>query len=345
MKRLGRCLLLVLLLAQTAWAHLDVHFLDVGQGDSIFIITSQEQTMLIDGGPEDAGWEVVVPYLEDLGVEGLDVVVATHPHADHIGGLLAVLESFPVERVIADGQLHTTRTYERFLTAVLEKDIPFHTPKRGESIALAGVDEIRVLHPGEDFLQGLNNNSVVLRLVYKDVAFLFPGDLEAPGEEVLLASGLPLGAQVLKVAHHGSKTSSTLGFLQAASPRIGVIQVGVDNVYGLPDEQTLENLEALGTTVLRTDEKGRILIRTDGRDWQVFLGPPLDLNEANLGEIQALPGIGPVLAQRIIAYREKGPFRSIDELTRIWGIGPARLAELRGLITVKEVEAGCVSVP
>ena len=112
--------------------------LDVGQGDSILIITAQEKTLLIDGGTEDAGRRVVVPYLQDLGVEKIDVLVATHPHVDHIGGLIPVLASFPVGNVIADGQIHTTRTYERFLTAILEQDIPFHTPKRGEYIALPG---------------------------------------------------------------------------------------------------------------------------------------------------------------------------------------------------------------
>ncbi|MGI6559345.1 MAG: MBL fold metallo-hydrolase [Limnochordia bacterium] len=342
MKRLVGCLLLVLLLASAALAGLDVHFLDVGQGDSILIITAQEKTLLIDGGTEDAGRRVVVPYLQDLGVEKIDVLVATHPHVDHIGGLIPVLASFPVGRVIADGQIHTTRTYERFLTAILEQDIPFHTPKRGEYIALPGTDEILVLHPGEDLLPGLNNNSVVLRLVYKDVAFLFPGDLEARGEKTLLASGLPLAAQVLKVPHHGSKTSSTLEFLQAVSPRIGVIQVGADNVYGHPDEKALENLKAAGAMVFRTDEYGRILIRTDGADLQIFLGPPLDLNEASLEEIEALPGIGPVLARRIVAGR---PFGSIEELTNVPGIGPGTLRKLRGLIRVSEVEAKCASAP
>ncbi len=130
--------------------------------------------------------------------------------------------------------------------------------------------------------------------------------------------------------------------MQAVSPRLGIIQVGADNVYGHPDEATLANLKALGATVLRTDEHGRILVRTDGRECQVFLGPPVDLNAASLEEIQALPGIGPVLARRIVAGR---PFCSIDELAKVPGIGPGTLRKLRGLITLGEVEAGCASVP
>lgn len=266
---LTACLLLIFG-AVGGTAHLTIHFIDVGQGDSILIQTPTGAAILVDAGDSRAGKNVVVPYLEDQGIESLDLVVMTHPHFDHIGGLIPVLERYPVKEILGDGQIHTSRTYEDLLRLILAKEIPFRLARAGDEIAIAGLDEVKVLNPREPFLKGLNNNSVVLWIRYGEIACLLTGDIEAPAETRILAEGGLKEAQVLKVAHHGSGTSTTMKFLKASKPEIGIMSLGHDNPYDHPHCKTLRHLARADVQVLRTDLAGTIILVSDGMSYWIL---------------------------------------------------------------------------
>ncbi len=245
---------------------LEVHFIDVGQGEAALILTPQGRSILIDGGTAGAG-EAVLRYLNEKGVSRIDLLVGTHPHEDHIGGLVAVLENIPVSRVIDSGRIHTSLTYERYLTLIEEKGIPFELGRAGRRLTLDSTVELTVLHPGPAVeSSSLNNSSVVLRLICGEVEFLFTGDIEAEAEGAILERGYRSGAPslVLQVAHHGSSSSSTAAFLEVVAPDFAVISAGRDNVYGHPHAEVLERLADAGAAIYRTDLQGSIVITTDG---------------------------------------------------------------------------------
>jgi beta-lactamase superfamily II metal-dependent hydrolase len=237
----------------------------VGQGDAALIRTPQGRTILIDGGPAGAG-EAVLRYLAGEALSSIDLLVGTHPHEDHLGGLIAVLENLPVGRVIDSGRIHTSQTYERYLTLIEEKGIPFEVGRAGKTIVLDPSITLKVLHPGADPGGGnLNNSSVVLGLAYGKVEFLFTGDLETEAETELLERGFcAASSTVLKVAHHGSSSSSSAEFLETVAPVIAVISAGRDNSYGHPHAEILDRLTGVGARVYRTDLLGTIVITTDG---------------------------------------------------------------------------------
>ena len=281
---------------------LEVVFLDVGQGDSTFIRLPGGITMLVDAGPRvespdytfDAGERVIVPFLRRKGIRRLDILVVSHGHDDHFGGAEAVLRSMPVGAVwgpplpeeVVPGQAVAARLrggeetvspqFLDFIELIREKGIPYYAPKAGE-VARLGPAEIEFFLPPPVPLQGTrsdsNNNSLVFRLQYRGIGFLFTGDVEAEGEKQAMAaargSGRNLSATVLKVPHHGSNLSSTGEFLKAVSPRVAVIQVGT-NPYGLPGRETLARLEAARATVYRSDLDGAVVVETDGLTYRVF---------------------------------------------------------------------------
>ncbi|MGE5586297.1 MAG: ComEC/Rec2 family competence protein [Bacillota bacterium] len=247
---------------------LAVHFIDVGQGDSVLILAPSGKTMLIDGGPADAS-ERLVAYLKAQKVSRIDVLVATHPHADHIGGLVEVLRTFPVDLVVDSGKVHTTATYERFLTLIDQKNIRFRLGRAGDGIDLGPGLAARILHPTEPLPENMNDCSVVVRLEYGKVSFLFTGDAQRDAENAMLKSGAHLRAAVLKVAHHGSGTSSSPWFLKAVKPGVAVILVGAGNSYGHPHRTTLLNLADYTDRVYRTDVDGDVVVTTDGTTFRV----------------------------------------------------------------------------
>lgn len=246
---------------------LEVYFFDVGQGDSELIRLPGGENILIDAGTSSTEDELVGE-LRSLGAETLDLVVATHPHADHIGGMAAVIDAFDVRQVvmprISESDTPTTKTYENLLQSIADKGLTIMPAEPGDELLSSGGAVLTVLAPnGEDY-GDLNNYSVVLRLTYGEDSFLFTGDAEEASEEEMLSLDWPLTATVLKCGHHGSETSTSPAFLDAVSPQYAVISCGVDNDYGHPDAVTLEKLEAAGAEVFRTDRQGSILASTDG---------------------------------------------------------------------------------
>ncbi len=247
---------------------LTVAFLDIGQGDSILIRSPNGMTMLIDGGNSDRDAnEVILPQLHEWGAQKLDVMVSTQPDADHIGGLPEVLENFPVEAVALSGQPHTTQVFERFVTDIRDLNVNAIQVRTGTVIPFDPAVQLEVLGPDDELVQDendRNNASIVIRLTYGQVSFLFPGDAEGQEERAILNGGADLRSAVLKVGHHGSRTSTGEDFLAAIGPQIAVISAGENNQYGHPHQEVLERLNRFGVQVYRTDQNGTITITTDG---------------------------------------------------------------------------------
>lgn len=264
--------LLVLLLTISSQASLEVHFIDVGQADAILIQCDESSSnMLIDSGDRfKASRDKLMDYLEEQGMKHLDIIVATHPHADHIGGFPRLFAEVPVGQVYDSGYEHDSQLHNDYIALINDLEIPFGVLRRGDEITL-GELVFHVLHPDEaGFDQyDINNVSIVLRLVYGDVSFLFSGDAEKEAESSMLSEELELEATILKVGHHGSRTSSTPSFIEAVNPEVAIIMVEEGNKYGLPDEEAIEALEAIGATVYRTDIDGTIVVWTDGWQYQV----------------------------------------------------------------------------
>ena len=246
---------------------LTVRYLDVGQGDSMLIQTPSGKNMLIDAGPTDAG-STVTSDLKGLGINTLDIVLATHPHEDHIGGMSSVLNNFNVKQFIDSGYPHTTKTYETMLNTIDQKNIPFKTVKAGDTINLDPGLTISVLNPTSKFSDDINQNSVVLKMTYGGVSFLFMGDANADAESKIANSGTNLQADILKVGHHGSATSTSSAFLTKVHPKISVIEVGAGNSYGHPTSATLGRLAQVGSAVYRTDLNGDVTVTTDEMTYQ-----------------------------------------------------------------------------
>ena len=242
---------------------LAVHFIDVGQGDSILLDLGDTE-VLIDGGDKSPG---VVSYIDDYVDGSLEVMVATHPHADHIGGLIAVLDAFEVDRVILNGDTSTSQTYSQFMSAVNSEGADVSVYSRGFTFAVAvigtGTLYFDVLNP-VDLSGTINNNSIVLSLSYGQVDFLFTGDAEQEAEASMLTEGIVPDVEILKVGHHGSSTASSLQFLQPARSEFAIYMAGEDNSYGHPHEETIINLCEVGAQIYGTDIHGTIVITTDG---------------------------------------------------------------------------------
>src|SRR3989339_610120 len=245
-------------------------FLDVGQGVSIFIETPDSKKILIDGGgmfnKQNMGKRVVLPFLRQKGINKLDLVVLTHPHDDHLRGLVSVLNDFAVDAVLDSGQIHTSQSYQKFLKAIDRKKIKYVLARAGQTMEVGKGVWMRVLNPSEPLIDesALNNNSVVIKLTYGQVSFLLMGDAESEAEERMFQEG-NLQADLIKIGHHGSRTASSLPFLEAVNPKIAVISCGKENQFKHPHVEVLERLESLGIKCLRTDQKGTITVKTDGK--------------------------------------------------------------------------------
>ena len=242
-------------------AKLIVHFIDVGQGDSI-LLESNDEFVLIDAGERDSG-ETVSDYITERGADELKYVIATHPHTDHAGGLRTVLNDIDAENFITTETDCATNTWTKLLTTVESKKINYIDAKVGDSYTF-GNASFTILGPLSDSYDGYNNYSVVTKVTCGDISFMMAGDAEKESEYEMVASGEDLSADVLKCGHHGSSTSTTAKFLKAVNPSYAVISCGKDNEYGHPHKETLQKLNTLGCQILRTDEMGTIIAYTDG---------------------------------------------------------------------------------
>lgn len=240
-----------------------VHFIDVGQADCIFIDYG-DTDILIDGG-NNADGELVANYLKSLGTDDLELIVATHPHEDHIGGLATVIYNFDVEKIIKPALSENTKTSRDFEEAINSRNIPVEYPGQGETMEFGDLKFI-VLSDKSKIYGETNNYSIVLKMVYKDVAFLFTGDAEAEAEHDILESGLDIKADVLKVGHHGSASSTTANFLRKISPDYAVISAGTGNIYGHPDPIIINRLNLHDVAIIQTNEMGTVVFMTNGTE-------------------------------------------------------------------------------
>ncbi len=240
---------------------LTVHFIDVGQADCT-LLECGGQTMLIDGGNVEDG-SLVVSYLKRQGIESLNYVVCTHAHEDHVGGLAGPLNAFKVGQVFAPVTDYDSKVFENFLKYTHAQGLDVTVPVADTSFLL-GEAYVTVLGPREEY-EDTNDTSVVLRVDHGENSFLFTGDMETTAENDLLAAGCRLDADVLKVGHHGSSTSTGYVFLREVMPEYGVISCGIDNSYGHPHEEVTSRLYDAGVTVYRTDKQGTIVATSDGK--------------------------------------------------------------------------------
>ncbi len=241
------------------------HFIDVGQGDANFIELPNGETMLIDAGIQSSG-DDIIEYIENLGYTDIDYVVSTHPHADHIGGMALVIEAFNVENIYMPKAVSTSKTYENLLETIQNRGLSIKTGRAGVEILNTDDLNIILLAPTKESYNNLNNYSIVLKITYGDVSFLYTGDAEEESLEEITGD---LKADVLKVGHHGSNTSTTKSFLEKVKPEYAIISVGAKNSYGHPNSSTLELLEEYTNNIYRTDINGTVIIRSDGVNIEV----------------------------------------------------------------------------
>jgi competence protein ComEC len=240
-----------------------VHFLDVGQGDCELIQLPSGKNLLIDASTrEQAG--TVIAYLHSLGINRLDIVIATHPHEDHIGGLDNVINTFEIGQVIMPKKAANTQTYKDLITAIAAKGLKITVAKAGLKLDLGQGVDAELVAPISTSYDEVNNYSAVVRLVYGKNSFLFTGDAQTESEKQMLSSGYTLSADVLKVGHHGSYTSTSAAFLAKVKPTYAVISCGKGNDYGHPHQETLKKLANAGIKLYRTDINGTIIVESDG---------------------------------------------------------------------------------
>ncbi|MBQ9939157.1 MAG: MBL fold metallo-hydrolase [Oscillospiraceae bacterium] len=251
---------------------LRIHIIDVGQGDSIFI-QAPSRNILIDAGEEGYG-PTVMGYLDRLGVDSVDVIIATHPHSDHIGDMDYVIKNLRRVGVVYTGEMPesaipTTRCYENFLNAIIQKDADFKFATIGTSLKLGENSSLKFVGPVEPF-EEYNNNSLVCRVTFGSQTFLFGGDSSKEAEELLLKKGTDISCDYMHVAHHGSSSSTTQEYLDAVDPKYATISCGEDNSYGHPNSSVVERLEKKNVEYYRTDISGNIVVVSDGESINIF---------------------------------------------------------------------------
>lgn len=250
----------------------EVYFFDVGQGDSV-LIRVDDYTMLIDASVREAG-DTIVQNLHALGVTELDAVIATHPHADHIGGMTQIIETFPIGTfympVLPDEDTPTTRTYENMLDALTEQQVTVKQITDETNIPAPENAVFKVLSPYDgDVWDETNDYSAVVHFSYGEISFMMTGDAEEPVEERILDTGADISAEILKCGHHGSSSSTTPDFLWAVDPEVAVISCAEVNDYGHPHRETMASLKEQGCDILQTWRDGTVCIVTDGEYYSV----------------------------------------------------------------------------
>ena len=266
--------LVIFLIPNSIPKKIKIHFIDVGQGDCTFIETPNDKTILIDGGGSmssefDVGESTLLPYILDRGYTKIDYIFISHFDQDHVGGIFTVLEELKVGQVYISKQEENSQNYQKFLGIIEEKKIRVKILKKGDSLKIGNDLYFDILWPIEEQIQEnvLNNNAMIMKMRFKDFSMLFTGDIEEIAENKILSTygkkaNFILNADVLKVAHHGSKTSTTQAFLEKVNPKICLIGVGKNNMFGHPANEVIERLK--GRKVYRTDGNGEIILETNG---------------------------------------------------------------------------------
>lgn len=261
MRKLVSFIFAILLFWSTAFADIDIYFLDVGQGDAAVIVCDGELMMIDGGNPGDS--QFIYSFLRNtLCVDHMKLMVATHPHDDHIGGLPATLNAVEVETILSPVRDYDSKRFSSLLKYAPQGVV---VPDLGDTFQL-GNALITVLGPATTSYENINDWSIVLRIDYGNTSFLFTGDASEVAESDMLASGEDLDSDVLKVGHHGSSSSSTSSFLKAVSPAYAIISVGSGNSYGHPSEETIDRLASIGARIYRTDLNGTIKCHSDGQE-------------------------------------------------------------------------------
>lgn len=255
-------------------SELKIYYLNVGQADCI-LIQNEGQNMIIDAG-NNADGENIAQFLQNLKISKIDFLVGTHPHEDHIGGLDNIINNFNIGTIYMPKVATTTKTFEDVLDAIENKKLTVTTPEVGNTFYM-GSASFQILSTGTNE-EDLNSCSIVLKLSFGDQAYLFTGDAETVNEEQMILSEYDLNANVLKVAHHGSNTSSSEKFLDKVSPDIAIIMVGEGNSYGHPHNEVLNRLNDRNIKIYRTDINGTILITSDGKENNIQVLDNINLN-------------------------------------------------------------------
>lgn len=243
--------------------NLVVHFLDVGQADSILIQLPNGATSLIDGGNRGDS-QFIVEYIKKLGIQKIDYLLATHPHEDHIGGLPEVIKNFDIGNVYLPKKSASTKIFESLVAEIKSNGIKAIEGKGGTDIINEAEINFSIIAPNSSEYDETNDYSIVTKLKYKDMSFIFTGDAEKISEDEMLNKRYDLSANVLKVGHHGGRTSTSEEFLNKIEPQYAVISVEKGNDYGHPHKETIKRLEERGINILRTDEMGTIVLVSDG---------------------------------------------------------------------------------
>ncbi len=277
-KILGSLLVIVFFLigfavnSQIDRQNLEVCFLDVGQGDAILIKTPYEQNILIDGGPDNSILAQLGSNLAFFDKE-LDLLILTHPHSDHVAGLVEVLRRYNVNKVLMTGVSHTSPDYLTFVEEISLQNIEIEIAKAQKDIVLGDDLILKILYPWTDLsgqeVESLNNSSIITKLIYKNTSFLLTGDVEERVEYDLVNNQIEVKADVLKLGHHGSKYSTTQEFLDQVQPQYAVIQVGQANKFGHPHLRILKRLEDNNIQVFRNDLEGPIIFSSDGQNLSI----------------------------------------------------------------------------
>ena len=319
---------------------LAVHFIDVGQADAT-LLKFEEYTMLIDTG--DWNSTAAVDYLKKQEIKKLDIVVGTHPDSDHIGQLERVVEQFEVGEVWMSGNASTSNTFINALKAIDETGTDYYEPRSGEVFDVGSL-QVEVLYP-EEITGKTNEESISLKLTYGEVDFVFTGDAGVKEEQAMIDGGKDLDAEILHLGHHGSNTSTSQPFLKAVSPEVAIYSAGSDNSYGHPHAEVIAATENAGATVYGTDVNGTIVLETNGKTYDISMDKEgtvaegknrcIDINLASSAELQEVEGIGTSLAEAITKER---PFKTIEELDKIKGIGKGKISAIKeqGLACVGE---------
>lgn len=257
-----------------------VHFIDVGQGDGIFIQFPNGETSLIDGGPRISS-EKLIAYLKSLNVNKIDYLIVTHPHEDHIGGLPEVINNFEVGNIYMPDITANTVIFEDLLKEIKSKGLKITIGKGGDEILNTEGLKYEILAPNDNEYSETNNFSIVTKITFKESSFIFTGDAELESERDILEHGYNLSSDVIKIGHHGGSTSTTEEFLDKVNPEYAVISCGANNTYGHPHRETIDKLNKHNINILRTDELGSITISSDGENIQVISNNDLDDTNVN----------------------------------------------------------------